>query len=299
MILFFCAPLIAQFYDKPELIGLSRIVFLSFLFGGFGIASNAYMFKTLMVKERAKIDIISLICSGTIGVLLALNGFAYYGLAIQTTAYIGIGSMLKFCYSPWTPTFLIDWRPLKSMFRFSSKLIVTNVFTQISNNIFSVILGKFYSPRQLGFYSQGQKWMGMGNSFVGGMINGVAQPVLVQSVADKDRQRNMFIVCFSYFGIYFMVVGFVIANVIGLLLWHIIINRVVSINLFSVIKDIIPYFVSILVSIIVCHYVLFFMENIFLLFTLKILIVSVLYMAIMNYGNSIIFKECISFLLKK
>ena len=96
LILFFCAPLIAQFYDKPELIGLSRIVFLSFLFGGFGIASNAYMFKTLMVKERAKIDIISLICSGTIGVLLALNGFAYYGLAIQTTAYIGIGSMLKF-----------------------------------------------------------------------------------------------------------------------------------------------------------------------------------------------------------
>ena len=59
LILFFCAPLIAQFYDKPELIGLSRIVFLSFLFGGFGIASNAYMFKMLMVKEKAKIDIIS------------------------------------------------------------------------------------------------------------------------------------------------------------------------------------------------------------------------------------------------
>ena len=55
LILFFCAPLIAQFYDKPELIGLSRIVFLGFLFGGFGIASNAYMFKTLMVKERANL----------------------------------------------------------------------------------------------------------------------------------------------------------------------------------------------------------------------------------------------------
>ena len=80
LILFFCAPLIAEFYDKPELIGLSRIVFLGFLFGGFGIASNAYLFKTLMVKERAKIDIVSLICSGFIGVTLALNGFAYYGL---------------------------------------------------------------------------------------------------------------------------------------------------------------------------------------------------------------------------
>lgn len=192
LILFFCAPLIAQFYDKPELIGLSRIVFLSFLFGGFGIASNAYMFKMLMVKEKAKIDIISLICSGTIGVILALNGFAYYGLAIQTTTYIGISSLLKLYFAPWKPTFQINFSPLKSMFGFGSKLILTNIFTQISNNVFSVVLGKFYTPQQLGFYSQGQKWMGMGHQLIGGMINGVAQPVLVQVMDDKERQVLVF-----------------------------------------------------------------------------------------------------------
>ena len=192
LILFFCAPLIAEFYDKPELIGLSRIVFLGFLFGGFGIASNAYLFKTLKVKERAKIDIVSLICSGFIGVTLALNGFAYYGLAVQTITYIGIGSLLKFIYAPWKPTFQIDLHPLKLMFGFSSKLILTNIFTQISNNIFSVVLGKFYNPQQLGFYSQGQKWMGMGHQLIGGMINGVAQPVLVQVMDDKERQVLVF-----------------------------------------------------------------------------------------------------------
>lgn len=187
LILFFCAPLIAAFYDKPELIGLSRVVFLGFLFGGFGIASNAYLFKNLKVKERAKIDIISLICSGTVGVTLALNGFAYYGLAIQTTTYIGVGSFLKLYFAPWKPTFCFDFRPLKDMFGFSSKLILTNIFTQISNNIFSVILGKFYTPSQVGFYAQGQKWMGMGHQLIGGMINGVAQPVLVEVMDDKER----------------------------------------------------------------------------------------------------------------
>lgn len=192
LILFFCAPLIAKFYDKPELIGLSRVVFLGFLFGGFGIASNAYLFKTLMVKERAKIDIISLICSGIIGVILALNGFTYYGLAIQTTTYIGMGSLLKFIYAPWKPVFQINLYPLKLMFGFSSKLILTNIFTQISNNIFSVVLGKFYSPQQLGFYSQGQKWMGMGHQLIGGMINGVAQPILVEVMDDKERQVLVF-----------------------------------------------------------------------------------------------------------
>lgn len=192
LILFFCAPLIAKFYDKPELIGLSRVVFLGFLFGGFGIASNAYLFKTLMVKERAKIDIISLICSGTIGVILALNGFTYYGLAVQTVTYIGMGSLLKFIYAPWKPAFQINLHSLKSMFSFSSKLILTNVFTQISNNIFSVILGKFYNEQQLGFYSQGQKWMIMGGQFTGSMINNVAQPILVQVLEDKERQIKIF-----------------------------------------------------------------------------------------------------------
>lgn len=192
LILFFCAPLIANFYDKPELISLSRVVFLGFLFGGFGIASNAYLFKALMVKERAKIDIVSLVCSGVIGVTLALNGFTYYGIAIQTVIYIGVGSLLKFVYAPWKPTFQINLYPLKLMFGFSSKLILTNIFTQISNNIFSVVLGKFYSPQQLGFYSQGQKWMVMGHQLIGGMINGVAQPVLVQVMDDKERQVLVF-----------------------------------------------------------------------------------------------------------
>lgn len=192
LVLFFCAPLIANFYDKPELISLSRVVFLGFLFGGFGIASNAYLFKALMVKERAKIDIVSLVCSGVIGVTLALNGFTYYGIAIQTVIYIGVGSLLKFVYAPWKPTFQINLYPLKLMFGFSSKLILTNIFTQISNNIFSVVLGKFYSPQQLGFYSQGQKWMVMGHQLIGGMINGVAQPVLVQVMDDKERQVLVF-----------------------------------------------------------------------------------------------------------
>ena len=193
ILLFFCAPLIADFYGKEELIGLSRLLFLSFVLGGIGIAPNAYLFKTLMVKERAKIDVFSLICSGIVGVTLALNGFAYYGIAIQTTTYIGVGSLLKLFYSPWKPSFSFSWKPLKAMFGFSSKLILTNIFTQINNNIFSVVIGKLYTPTQLGFYSQGQKWVTMGHAFVGGMILNVAQPVLVtEKENDVQKQVQIF-----------------------------------------------------------------------------------------------------------
>lgn len=192
IMLFFCAPLIARFYERPELVGLSRVVFLGFLLGGLGIASNAYLFKQLMAKERAKIDIIALLCSGIVGITLALNDFAYYGLATQTTVYIGVGSLLKLYFSPWKPSLQINFQPLRKMFGFGSKLLLTNIFTQVNNNVMSVVLGKFYNAQLLGYYSQGQKWMVMGNMFIGGMISGVAQPVLAEVVEDKQRQVAVF-----------------------------------------------------------------------------------------------------------
>ena len=190
--LFFCAPLIARFYERPELVGLARLYFLGFLLGSLGIASNAYLFKQLKVKERAKIDITALLCSGIVGVTMALNGFAYYGLALQAVTYVGIGSLLKLYFSSWKPRLSINFQPLRNMFGFGSKLIVTNIFTQINNNVMSVVLGKFYNAQLLGYYSQGQKWMAMGHLFIGGTITGVAQPVLVEVINDKTRQAAVF-----------------------------------------------------------------------------------------------------------
>ena len=78
------------------------------------------------------------------------------------------------------------------MFSFSVKLFLTNVFTQINNNIFSVLLGRFYSANQVGYYSQGNKWMTMGVSVICGMINSVAQPIFARSSTDKDYQVKIF-----------------------------------------------------------------------------------------------------------
>jgi O-antigen/teichoic acid export membrane protein len=192
LVLFAGAPLIARFYDEPELTDLSRLLFLSFLIASTGTAHNAIMFKKIMAKERAKIDIAAVSVSGAVGIILALSGFSYWGLAIQTVSFTLIGMLLRWHYSRWKPTFTFNFTPLKEMFGFSFKLFLTNIFMQISNNIFSVLLGKFYNKKQVGYYSQGNKWMQLGYIAVGSMINGVAQPVFVESMEDKGRQLNIF-----------------------------------------------------------------------------------------------------------
>jgi O-antigen/teichoic acid export membrane protein len=74
------------------------------------------------------------------------------------------------------------------MLSFSSKVFITNLFVQINNNFLTVIIGKLLNKEQLGIYSQGQKWAFMGNHLISGMINSIAQPVLVQVSYNKERQ---------------------------------------------------------------------------------------------------------------
>jgi O-antigen/teichoic acid export membrane protein len=192
IILFFCAPLIAKFFRNPKLIPLARFYFLGFLISSSATAHNAVLFKKLMVKQKAISQITALAISGIISVIMALNGMVYWGLATQSIIYIFIVTICLWYFSPWRPSFHINLRPLKTMFAFSSKILVTNIFIQTNNNIFSVLLGRFFSTAEVGFYSQANKWDNMGYSLINNMVVGVAQPVLTEVSDDLKRQRNVF-----------------------------------------------------------------------------------------------------------
>lgn len=192
IVLFFAAPLIAAFYDTPELVSLSRLSFLGFAISSMSIAPRAFLFKNLKIKETTIISISSLTVSGTVGVLLAANGFAYWGIALQSITFVTMVTILNFYFARWRPSFHFDFGPIKEMIGFSSKMIVTNIFTIINNNLFSVLLGKFYSEQEVGNFTQANKWNGMGHTFISGMINGIAQPVFTSVADDRTRQLAVF-----------------------------------------------------------------------------------------------------------
>ncbi|GCB33456.1 lipopolysaccharide biosynthesis protein [Bacteroides faecalis] len=192
IIFFFCAPLIADFFNAPELIWLSRYVFLGFLMSSTSVVHNAYFLRNLMIKQRAMAQLPALILSGTIGIIMAYNGMSYWGIATQNLVYIATINLWYWYFSPWRPTFHIDFRPLKGIFGFSSKILVTSIFQQINNNLVSTILGAFYTKAEVGNYTQSSKWNYMGYNAIEGMISSVAQPVLREVADDPERQQNVF-----------------------------------------------------------------------------------------------------------
>ena len=192
LILFFCAPLIARFYGEPELLPLSRYCFLAIPIASLGTVQGAYLFRNLKVRQQAISGILAHIISGCLGVTLAFYGFSYWGIVTQSLTYLIVVTLCSWHFSSWRPTLHIDFSPLKPLFSFSSKILITNIANQINNNILSVVLGKFFTSQSVGNYNQANKWNATGHQFITGMLNSVAQPILVKVRDDQERELRVF-----------------------------------------------------------------------------------------------------------
>lgn len=192
VLFFLAAPLLANFYHEPLLKGLFRYYSLGFFAASFSIVPRAILFKQLRQKELAVVSIVALLVSGTVGVAMAFMGMAYWGLATQNLLYIGVTVVLSWWLSGWRPCRKVTFEPVKEMFAFSSKMLLTNIFYQINQNVFSVILGKIYTKSEVGVYNQANKWNTIGVSSIYQMVQGVAQPTFVSVGDDVERLRRTF-----------------------------------------------------------------------------------------------------------
>lgn len=192
IVLFFSAPLIADFFHHAELIDLSRFLFVSLLFSAIGTAPTAYLFKNIMVKETTILRVSSLVVSGIVGIVLALQGYGYWSLAWQQVLYITLTSLGRFFLIPWRPSLKIDFAPVRRMFSFSYKILVTTVVNVVSQNLLTFIFGRLYTANAVGNFSQAFKWDTMASTMVSGTTSQVAQPILVEVKAERERQVLVF-----------------------------------------------------------------------------------------------------------
>lgn len=196
-ILFLCAPLIAQFFDQPVLTDVSRLAFLTIPISAVGIVPNAKLWIELRNREQAIASITALMTSGCCGVWLAWNGYGYWSLAWQQVIYISVANILKYYFTGWMPTLPVDFSPIRRMFNFSSKMLLTNMLTVISQSVLTFIFGKLsaqnlLSISEVGLFNQANKWNTMGSSLVSNTMAQVAQPVLANVSNEEERQERIF-----------------------------------------------------------------------------------------------------------
>ncbi|MCQ2095454.1 MAG: lipopolysaccharide biosynthesis protein [Bacteroidaceae bacterium] len=189
VVLWFCAPLIALYNNQPVLTPLARYAFTGFFFASFSIVPRTQLMKALRVKDQTIISLVSLLLSGTVGIIMAVCDMAYWGLATQNIVYVSMVSVLSWRFTGWRPAFLFSLRPIREMFGFSVKMLITNIVGNLNKYAFETLMGGYYPKHDVGQYSQANKWNQMGSSFITGMVQGVAQPMFV-AIRDDGRSAG-------------------------------------------------------------------------------------------------------------
>lgn len=190
LLLFFLAPLISDFNDKPILTPLSRFLFLSFLFNSFAVIQNARLVKEINYSLITKINAFSIVVSYSIALVLAYLGLGVWALASQ----IVIWTFLKTCglwlFSKWKPSGSFSMSSLKELFSFSSKLLAGSLINSVMVNLPQSLIAKIYSFDIGGLYNQAFKNYNSANDVLSGSVYNVSFPIL--STVEDDKLKSAF-----------------------------------------------------------------------------------------------------------
>ena len=191
-LLFVSAPLIADYFRQPCLVEVSRVLFLCLPISAIGIAINSYMLKNLMNREIAIINLIAILLSGTTGTIMAFCGMSYWSLVWQQLVYNIALNIGRYSYVRWRPSLRLDFEPVKRMFGFCSRLLVTNLLNTLNQQLLTFVFGRLFPIHAVGNYTQANKWSTMAHSTVTNTLHQVVQAVLVSINEERERQQRVF-----------------------------------------------------------------------------------------------------------
>ncbi len=189
-LLFVTAPLIADFYHQHQLIYMLRILGVILILNAFNIIQNTQLIRKVDFKKIAKINVVATFLACLLAIVLALKGFGVWSLVVQMIAIAFLKSLFLWIWNIWRPSFIISFNSLKTLFGFGSRLLFSALLDTLYNNLQSLIIGKVFSVRDLGFYSQAMKLSDVPVSSLSGVVTQVTFPVFAKLQNDLVKMKS-------------------------------------------------------------------------------------------------------------
>ncbi len=191
IILFFCAPFIAHFYNNETLIPVIRVLSITLFLGAINSVQIAYISKNMLFKKLFYRSLGAMIPSGILGVIFALAHFGVWALVIQQLSNVFFAIVIMWFTVPWRPKMEFSFSRLKGLFSFGWKLLCSAIIDTGYNNLTGLIIGKMFSPADLAYYNRGEHFP----NFVVNNINSSIQSVMLPSLSahqdDKPQMKRL------------------------------------------------------------------------------------------------------------
>lgn len=156
LILFYSASAISGFFNEAILQKLVRVLGLVLILNALAIIQRTILIKKLNFKLQTKITLFSSFVSGIIAIVFAYKGFGVWSLAIRLLLNQLFNSIFLWVYNHWLPTLEFSKQSFREMFAFGSKLLASNLIYIMYQNVYYIIIGKFFSAISLGYYNRAE-----------------------------------------------------------------------------------------------------------------------------------------------
>jgi O-antigen/teichoic acid export membrane protein len=186
-LLWLASPYIARFYDMPLLESVTKVWGLNLIVNAFGGIQNAQLSIAIDFKSRAKISVITTLFTGLVGLWFAYQGHGVWALVYQGVASAILRCILLWCIVRWVPKLIFSWRSFKELFSFGSKLLASSLLDTVYNNIYTLVIGKFFAASSLGVYSRANQLAQFPSSNITGVLQNVTFPVL-STIQDEETR---------------------------------------------------------------------------------------------------------------
>lgn len=179
MAIFFAAPAVETFYAMPGLVWPLRALSFLLVVNSYNSVQVAKVTRDLQMRKVFRATMTSVAASAVAGIGSALAGAGLWALVAQQLSYQAVNCVAL--------AFQVDWRP-RMVFRadrarvllgFGWRLLASGLLEQGYQSLADLVVGKRFSPAQLGLVSQGKKYP----QAVGSMLDGAIQPVMLSAVS--------------------------------------------------------------------------------------------------------------------
>lgn len=199
--LFFASPLVARFYHMPILADILKATSLILVINSFAVIQTNILTKNLEFKLIAKINLIAMCVGVAVGICLAYKGWGVWSLVVKNLLAAFVSSVMLWLLTSWRPSFIFSWKSFKSLFSFGSLLLISRLMNSLFENIQGLVIGRYYTAKDLGYYSQAKKIDQIPSSSISQIVTRVTFPVFSSISDDKTALRNAVkknILCTSY-----------------------------------------------------------------------------------------------------
>ena len=193
LVLWVGAPLVAAFYDQPDLTLLLQVLSIGLLIDGFSRIQLTLLQRRLLFRELATATLAASLFSGGIAVALAFLGYGVWALIAQILIARSLVAIVLWLQSDWRPSISYSFVRLREILPFASRMFASNILNSVFQQIYVLFIGRVGSVVDLGYYQRANSFKNLASGASNTLMARITFPLFAQVQDDPVRLRRGFI----------------------------------------------------------------------------------------------------------